>query len=96
MKESDSIDNARYKRWLSIVQLSGWLYSLPGVIDMWIKEVSHILIGNYSSERVIVFHLLNYRDRSVCKGPDVRRVVGRQLDMCRDILHGTGIGNGIT
>ena len=87
MKESDSIDSAWYKRLLSIVRLSGWLYSLPGgavghrYVDQLSKEVSHILIGNYSSERVIVFHLLNYRDCSVCKGPDVRRVIGRQLDM---------------
>ena len=37
-KELDSIDNAWYERWLSIVRLSGRLYSLPGVpwvVDMW-------------------------------------------------------------
>ena len=39
-KELDSIDNAWYERWLSIVRLSGRLYSLPGVpwvVDMWIN-----------------------------------------------------------
>ena len=29
-KNLDSIDNAWYERWLSIVRLSGRLYSLPG------------------------------------------------------------------
>ena len=60
-KELDSIDNAWYERWLSIVRLSGQLYSLPGgavgrrYVDQLSKEVSHISIGKYSSERVIVF-----------------------------------------
>ena len=60
-KELDSIDNAWYERWLSIVRLSGRLYSLPGgavghryVVQL-PKEFSNISIGKYSSERVIVF-----------------------------------------
>ena len=90
-KELDSIDNAWYERWLSIVRLSGRLYSLPGgavgrrYVDQLSKEVSHVSIGNYSSERVIVFSsVILQRDRSVRKGPDVRRVIGRRLDMWQD------------
>ena len=54
-------------------------------VDQLLKEVSHVSIGNYSSQWVIVFSsVVLQRDRSVRKGPDVRRVIGRRLDMWQD------------
>ena len=54
-------------------------------MDQLSKEVPHVSTGNYSSEQVIVFSsVILQRDRSVHKGPDVRRVIGGRLDMWQD------------
>ena len=77
-----------YKRWLSIVKLSGRHYHLPGgstdrkYIDKLTQELSHFLVEDYPSERFIVFSsLILQQDLTVRKGADIRRVIERRLSM---------------
>ena len=81
-------DGCWYKRWLSIVSLSGSHYHLPGgsvgrkYVDQLTHELSHFSAGNYPSERFIIFSsVVLQRDRSVVKGADIRRVIERRLIM---------------
>ena len=86
-EEPDSSD-CWYNRWLSIVHLSGKLYSLPGgamgrkYVDHLSKEVSYFSSGTCSSERLLVFSsVILQRHCTIRKGADIRRVIERRLNM---------------
>lgn len=86
-KNLDSIDNAWYERWLSIVRLSGRLYSLPGgamgcrYVDQLLKGFTRLHWQLLLRAGCFFLSVILQRDCSVCKGHDVRRVMGRRLDM---------------
>ena len=73
------------------LHLKGRLYTIPGgsvgrkYVDQLCLEVSHLVAGNYPSERLIVFSsVLLQRDRFVRKGIDIRRVIERRLKLWSD------------
>ena len=78
-------DSPWYQRWEKVVQHSGNHYILPGgptgrrYFDLLTEEVQHLGVGNYPSERVLVFSsVILQRDRMIRKGADIRRL----LDQC--------------
>ncbi len=91
VQESQSIDpppDVWYSRWLTIVQLSGKHYSLPGgpvgrkYVNQLSKELSYFTAGTYSSERFLVYSsVVLQRHRSIRKGSDIRRILERRLGM---------------
>ena len=51
------------------------------------EEVQHLAVGNYPSERVLVFSsVMLQRDRMVRKGADIRRLLDRRITQWRDGL----------
>jgi hypothetical protein len=69
------------KRWR---HLKGKLYHVHGgpvgrkYVDQLSIKVSHLAVGNFSSERLMVFSgTVLQRNRMVRKGSDIRRVVER-------------------
>ena len=74
--------------WHAITHLNGRLYHVPGgsvgrkYVDLLTTEMSHLAVGNYPSERLIVFSAVTLqRNRMVRKGKDIRRVLERCLTM---------------
>ena len=85
------LDSEWYSRWKQLVQHVGNHYVLPGgaigrrYVDLLTEEVSHLAVGNYPSERVLVFSsVMLQRDRMVKKGTDVRRLLERRITLWRD------------
>ena len=78
--QSGSCFNTDWHRcWRSVVHHSGNLYVLPGgpvgrrYVDLLTEEVQHLAVGNFPSERVLVFSsVMLQRDRMVHKGADIR------------------------
>ena len=71
--------------WESVVH-SGNHYIIPGgptgrrYVDLLTEEVQHLAVGNFPSERVLVFSsVMLQRDRMVCKGADIRRLLDRLI-----------------
>jgi len=67
-----------YSRWQQIIQHSGNLYVLPGgsvgchYVDLLELEVRHLAVGNFPSERLLVFcSVIMQRNRMVKKGADI-------------------------
>ena len=84
-------DSAWCRRWSVVIQHLGQHYSLPGgsigkrYIDLLCDELHHLSLGNYHSERVIVFcSVMLQRDRLVRKGCDIRRLLERCMKLWRD------------
>ena len=85
----DSTD-AWYQRWNIIAHLQGKVYDLPGgavgrkYVDLLSEEISHLSVGNFPADRVIVFSVLMLqRDRMLKKSVDTRRVLERRMSMWR-------------
>ena len=81
---------AWYQRWNAVVHLQGKVYDLPGgavgrkYVDLLSEEISHLSVGNFPADRVIVFSaLMLQRDRMVKKTADIRRVLERRMSMWR-------------
>jgi len=80
-----------YQRWKSIVYHSGNHYVLPGgptgrrFVDLLTEEIQHLAVGNFPSERVLVFSsVMLQRDRMVCKGAYIRRLLDWCIGQWRD------------
>ena len=79
------------QHWSIIIQHRGLLYSLPGgtvgkhYVELLNEELKLLCNGVYPAERVLVFSaIVLQRDRSVCKGSDIRRLLNRRLSLWRD------------
>ena len=77
-----------YQHWSTIVHLQGKVYDLPGgavgrkYVDSLSEEISHLSIGNFPADRVIVFSaLMLQRDRMVKKSVDIRSILERRMSM---------------
>ena len=85
--QSGSCSNTDWRqRWRSVVHHSGNLYVLPDgpvgrrYVDLLTEEVQHLVVGNFPSERVLVFSsVILQRDQMVCKGADIRRLLNRRI-----------------
>ena len=54
-------------------------------VELLNEELKLLCNGVYPAERVLVFSaIVLQRDRSVCKGSDIRRLLNRRLSMWRD------------
>ena len=80
-----------YQRWKSVVYHSGNHYVLPGgptgrrFVDLLTEEIQHLAVGNFPSERVLVFSsVMLQRDRMVHKGADIRRLLDWRIGQWRD------------
>ena len=80
--------DASYQRWNTVVHMQGKIYDLPGgavgrkYVDLLSQEVSHVSVGNYPADRLIVFSaVMLQKDRMVKKSADVRRVLERRMSM---------------
>ena len=79
------------QRWEKVIHHSGNHYILPGgavgchYVALLFEEVQHFAVGNYPSERVLVFSAVILQcDRMVRKGGDVCRLIERRLSQWRD------------
>jgi len=84
-------NNAWCQRWAKVIHHTGNHYILPGgatgrhYVDVLTEEVKQLAAGNYSSERVLVFSaVILQRDRMVCTGSDVRRLIERRLTLWKE------------
>ena len=80
-----------HQRWKSVVHHSGNHYVLPGgptgrrYVDLLTEEVQHLAVGNFPSERVLVFSsVILQHDRMVHKGVDIRRFLDQRVDQWHD------------
>ena len=76
------------ERWLRLLKLSRRLYSIPGgaigrkYVNLLAEEVMHVVVGNYPSDRLIVFSaMMLQRDKMVKKVKDIRGTLARRMDM---------------
>lgn len=83
----DSLDDW-VKWWQVISHHKGRLYHVPGgsigciYVDLLTIEMSHLAVGNYSSERLMTFSaVILQHSRLVRKGCDIRRVLERRMTM---------------
>ena len=90
MVKSDALDRSCVwcARWLKVVRLYGRVYAIPGgaigkkYVGLLSEEVMHVAVGNYPSDRLIVFSaVMLQREKSVRKGKDIRRVLERRMDL---------------
>jgi len=79
------------QRWSDVAQHLGWHYSLPGgsigkkYIDLLNDELLHLVSGNYSSERVILFcSVMLQQDHNVRKGCDIHRLIDHHMTQWRE------------
>ena len=75
-------------RWRTMVGLQNRLYIIPGgavgrrYVGVLSDEVKHTAIGNYPSDRLVVFSaVMLQRDKMIRKVRDIRKLLVRRLDM---------------
>jgi len=80
-----------HQQWKTVVHHSGNHYVLPGgptgrkLVDLLTEEIQHLTVRNFPSERVLVFSsMILQRDRIVCKGADIHRLLDRHIGQWRD------------
>ena len=80
-----------YLRWKQLAQHFGNHYVLPGgstghkYVAVLAEEVSHLTVGNYPPERVLVFSsAVLQRDCMVKKGTDVRRLLEKRISLWKE------------
>ena len=77
-----------HQHWKSVVHHSGNHYVLPGgptgrrYVDLLTEEAQHLAVGNFPSERVLVFSCVMLQ--MVRKGADIRRLLDWHVDQWRD------------
>ena len=86
--EGDAVESIWRSCWRVIIQHIGNHYILPGgpidlhYVETLAEEINHLAVGNFSSDGVLVFSsMILQRDRMVCKGVDIRRLLGWRLQL---------------